>query len=244
MEQSLKVPINRIAVLIGKAGKTRSMLQENSGCTMLDINSKSGDVIIRWGEPGSYDPLMALKMPDVIKAIGRGMNPKKAISLLEDGKLFELIEIKEFVGKRQNQQRRLRSRIIGTDGKIRRRIEALAACEVVVFGGTIVVIGDEEGTPLATAAIQNLLGGAEHGPVLKHLERERRRIRLSHRRLEYIETKSGATGFEHLVPGLADVSARRHRRFTSSQPDPDSEEDLAEMMALTEDESVDWSSEE
>ena len=243
MEQSLKVPMDRIAIIIGKEGKTRWMLQKNSGCRKLDIDSDTGDVTILWGEPGSYDPLMALKMPDVIKAIGRGMNPKKAISLLEDGKLFELIEIKEFVGKRQNQQRRLRSRIIGTDGKIRRRIEALSGCEVVVFGGTVVVIGDEEGTPMATVAIENILGGAEHGPVLKHLERERRRLRLSRRTIDYIETKEGATGFEHLVPGLAEISQRRHRRYTSSQPDPDNEEELDELMTRSEDESISWSEE-
>ena len=243
MEQNLKVPMDRIAVIIGKSGRTRELLQQHSGCSRLHIDSKSGDVAISWGDPGSYDPLMALKMPDVIKAIGRGMNPKKAISLLKDGSLFELIEIKNFVGKRANRQRRVRSRIIGTDGKIRRRLEALTGAEIVVFGGTIVVIGDEEGTPMAAAAIENLLGGAEHGPVLKHLERARRRLRLTQRSLDYIETKGGATGFEHLVPGLADVSARRHRRFTSSQPDPNSEEDLAEMMALTEDESIEWSEE-
>ena len=243
MEQRLKVPMDRVAVIIGRSGRTREMLQEHSGCSRLHIDSKSGDVSISWGEPGSYDPLMALKMPDVIKAIGRGMNPNKAISLLEDGSLFELIEIKDFVGKRANQQRRMRSRIIGTDGKIRRRLEALSGAEIVIFGGTIVVIGDEEATPMATAAIQNLLGGAEHGPVLKHLERSRRRLRLSRRSLDYYETKGGETGFEHLVPGLAEVSKRRNRRFTGSQPDTESEEELAEMMTLTEDESIEWSEE-
>ena len=44
---------------------------------------------------------MMMKVPDVIKAIGRGMNPNKAISLLNDDMLFELIELKSFVGKKQ-----------------------------------------------------------------------------------------------------------------------------------------------
>ena len=108
MESSLKIPKKRIAIIIGKGGETKRMLHEKSGCKSIIIDSESGDVIIKWGEPGSFDPLMMMKLPDVIKAIGRGMNPKKAMSLLDDEMLFELIELKSFVGKKANQQRRIR----------------------------------------------------------------------------------------------------------------------------------------
>ena len=49
---------------------------------------------------------------------------------------YELIELKSFVGKKANQQRRIRSRIIGSEGKIRKRIEALTDSEITVYGGT------------------------------------------------------------------------------------------------------------
>ena len=171
MESTLRVPKKRIAILIGKGGETKRMLIEKGECKSLRIDSKTGDITIMWGTPGSFDPLMMMKLPDVIKAIGRGMNPKKAISLLDDDMLFELIDIKSFVGKKANQQRRIRSRIIGSDGKIRKRIEGLTNCEITVYGGTIVIIGDDIGLPMASDAVQNLLSGAEHGPVLKKLER-------------------------------------------------------------------------
>ncbi len=180
MESTLKVPKKRIAILIGKSGETKRMLLEKGGCKSLKINSETGDITIIWGAPGTFDPLMMMKLPDVIKAIGRGMNPKKAISLLADDMLFELIDLKSFVGKKANQQRRIRSRIIGSEGKIRKRIESLTNCEVTVYGGTIVIIGDDIGLPMASDAIRNLLNGAEHGPVLKKLELVRKKQRFFH----------------------------------------------------------------
>ena len=232
-------------MIIGKGGETKRMLHEKSGCKSIVIDSESGDVIITWGKPGSFDPLMMMKLPDVIKAIGRGMNPKKAMSLLDDEMLFELIELKSFVGKKANQQRRIRSRIIGSEGKIRKRIEALTNCELTVYGGTIVIIGDDIGLPMASDAIKSLLNGAEHGPVLKKLEVVRKKHRISSKSLESIETKETSLGFEHLVPGLSNIAERRNRKYKNSQPDINNEEDLVIVKTgntfedkLTEDVSV------
>ena len=186
---------------------------------------------------------MIMKVPDVIKAIGRGMNPKKAMALLNDDMLFELIELKSFVGKKANQQRRIRSRIIGSEGKIRKRIEALTDSEITVYGGTVVVIGDDLGLPMASDAIKKILNGAEHGPVLKRLEVIRKKQRVTSKYLESIHTKETTFGFEHLVPGLSDVAERRNRRYKNSQPDINDEEDLSELMSLSDDETIDWSEE-
>jgi len=243
MESTLKVPKKRIAILIGKGGETKRMLHEKSGCKSLKIDSNTGDITISWGEPGTFDPLMMMKLPDVVKAIGRGMNPKKAISLLDDDMLFELIELKSFVGKKANQQRRIRSRIIGSEGKIRKKIESLTNSEITVYGGTIVIIGDDLGLPMASDAIRNLLSGAEHGPVLKKLELVRKRQRISSKSLGYIETRDSSLGFEHLVPGLSNISDRRNRKYKNSQPDINDEEDLKELMELSDDEEISWSEE-
>jgi ribosomal RNA assembly protein len=143
------------------------MLQKAAGCKKLAIDSESGDVSVIWGPPGSYDPIKALKLPDVIKAIGRGMAPKKAIQLLNDEWFFQLVDIREFVGKRSNQQRRIRSRLIGTDGKIRRLIERNTGCEITIYGSTVVVVGDEAGLAAAVNAVQRLAEGAEHGSVIR-----------------------------------------------------------------------------
>ena len=243
MQSSLKIPKKRIAMIIGKGGDTKRMLIEKSGCKSIFVDSNTGDVTITWGEPGTFDPLMMMKVPDMIKAIGRGMNPKKAMSLLDDEMLFELIELKSFVGKKANQQRRIRSRIIGSEGKIRKRLEALTNCEITVYGGTVVIIGDDLGLPMASDAIKKLLNGAEHGPVLKRLELIRKKQRITSKYLDSIHTKESSSGFEHLVPGLSDVAERRNRRYKNSQPDINNEEDLSELMELSDDETIDWAEE-
>ena len=68
MRQSLpRVPQDRIAVLIGAKGVTRRELETAAGCKSLQIDSTSGDIEVTWPEAGEYDPVKALKLPDVIK---------------------------------------------------------------------------------------------------------------------------------------------------------------------------------
>tara|TARA_B100001113_G_scaffold121963_1_gene99593 strand:- start:366 stop:1082 length:717 start_codon:yes stop_codon:yes gene_type:complete len=238
--------MDRIAVLIGSKGATAKSIREASGCKELDINSETGDVEVLWGEPGSYDPIKAMKLPDVVKAIGRGMAPKAAIRLFDDRHFFEMVDLRNFVGKRSNQQRRIRSRIIGSQGKIRKLIEGLTDTEITIYKSTVVIIGEQEGLSAARQAIEMLAGGSEHGSVLGFLEKDRRRAKLESRSLGTIELKGDddeLSGFENLVPGLTDVTNRRSRRMRASQVDPDDEDAVEEMMELSEDEGIIWEEE-
>ena len=248
MRQGLpRIPKDRIAVLIGSKGSTAKSLRNASGAKEFHIDSETGDVEVVWGEPGSYDPIKALKFPDVIKAIGRGMAPKAAIRLLEDENFFEMVDLKDFVGKRSHQQRRIRARIIGSQGKVRKLIENLTDVEITIYKSTVVLVGDAEGIGLARQAVEMLAGGSEHGTVLSFLERRRKRMKFDNRSLDYIETKEDnealPDGFDGLVPGLADVSERRGRKLKASQVDPDDEEAVDDMMEMAEDEHVVWEEE-
>ena len=200
-----------------------------------------------WGEPGTYDPIKALKFPDVIKAIGRGMAPMAAIRLLDDENFFEMVDLKDFVGKRSHQQRRIRARIIGSQGKVRRLIENLTDVEITIYKSTVVLVGDAEGIGLARQAVEMLAGGSEHGTVLSFLERRRKRMKFDNRSLDSIVAKESkeetATGFDGLVPGLADVTERRGRRLRASQVDPEDDEAVVDMMEMAEDEHIVWEEE-
>lgn len=242
MESIVRVPKDRIAVLIGKSGATRKALEEGSGAAIV-IDSNTGDVTLTWSVEGA-DPILMMKLPDIVKAIGRGMAPKKALQLLDDDCYFQLYDMREWVGKQSTQQSRMRGRLIGRDGRIRRMIEENSGCEMSVYGSTVVLIGDEEGLPLANSAVERILRGAEHSTVIKMLEREQRDRKMRVRRLDYIQEKlpETSTGFEELVPGLADAR-RRQRRFTNAQVDPADEEEIAEMMELAEDESITYAEE-
>lgn len=248
MRQSLpRVPKDRIAVVIGAKGATSKAIREAAGCRVFAIDSETGDIEVTWGEAGSYDPVKAMKLPDVVKAIGRGMAPDAAISLLQDDHFFELVDLRDYVGKRSNQQRRIRARIIGREGKIRKLIEQLTGTQISIYNSTVVLVGEEFGLYSARQAIEMLAGGAEHGTVIGFLERDRKRARLESKSLDaYQEKPSSApsSGFSHLVPGLEDVSqARRNRRMKASQVDPKDVEAVENMMTLSEDETVQWEEE-
>ena len=238
MEHLARIPQDRIAVLIGKGGETRRMLEEACGAT-LEIDSKSGEVMADWGE-GSVDPIVRMKVPDVIVAIGRGLAPKRAIQLIQDEVSLKMYDIREWVGKQPNQTRRMRSRLIGRNGRIRSLIEEISRCELAIYGSTVLVIGDEDGLALAAPAIEGILRGSEHSTILHGLEQDRKRQRLRSRRLESYEGHSTdeSSTFETLVPGLAEARRRRERRFKDSQVDPEDEEEVSSILDLADDEEI------
>lgn len=207
MEHLSRVPKDRIAVLIGKSGKTRKMIE--GACEGdLSIDSQTGDVSISWtGEP---DPIRRMKVPDVISAIGRGFSPERAVQLLEDNVFLRMYDIREWVGRQPNQTRRMRSRLIGTNGRIRTLIEEISRCEITVYGSTVAVMGDNDGLSLATPAIEGILGGSEHSTVLFGLEQDKRRQRLRSKNLETFRDKSSIApgSFESMVPGFSEARKR------------------------------------
>ena len=235
MEGLARIPQDRIAVLIGRKGTTRRALEKATNST-LHIDSNSGDVSVVWDD--EFDPILRMKLPDVIRAIGRGMNPDRALQLLKDDHHLLLYDMREYVGKNPNQQRRIRSRLIGRNGRIRELIEEHSGSEVTIYGSTVVIIGDEDALPLAGQAVERLLQGAEHSSVLKHLEAERRKRRMSSRNLESIDTSDDGGRFEALVPGLDAAKRRRERRYKDAQVDPEDSQAVDEMMSLADDESI------
>ena len=247
MRQQLpRVPKDRIAVLIGAKGATRKELEQAAGCKSIQIDSQTGEIDVTWGDPGSYDPVKALKLPDVIKAVGRGMAPSRAIQLLQDDWFFEMVDLREHVGRKSKQQRRIRARIIGSEGKIRKMIEQHTGAEISIYKSTVVIVGDDEGLGSARQAIEMLAKGSEHGTVMKFLERERRKSRLDSRAIDYIITKDTpqeSEEFSDLVPGLSAVADKRSRRLKAAQVDPEDEEEVSEMMELADDEVVSWEEE-
>ena len=237
VELLARVPKNRIAVLIGKGGQTRKMLEEASGAK-LDIDSKTGEVMAEWEE--EPDPVVRMKMPDVVLAIGRGLAPSRAVQLIEDDIFLRMYDIREWVGRQPNQTRRMRSRLIGRNGRIRSLIEEISNCEMAIHGSTVLVIGDQDGVALAAPAIEGILRGSEHSTVLHGLEQDRKRLKIQSRQLKSFEERGSrdSSKFDTLVPGLAQAPRRRERRDKDSQVSPSDSDEVSEVMELADDESV------
>lgn len=164
----LKVPKNRVAVIIGKEGTVKRDLEESTK-TKLTIDSKEGDVFVS-GE----DALGLYTAREMIKAIGRGFNPEIAKLLLKQDYVFEIVDLREFVGKSKEAMLRLKGRVIGREGKSRKLIEELTECNISVFGKTIGIIGSPDSAANARQAVESLLRGSTHANVYKWLEKRRR----------------------------------------------------------------------
>ena len=221
MEPLTRIPRERIAVLIGKGGETRKSIEEATGAK-LHVDSTTGEVSVVW--PVEIDPVLRLKLPDIIRAIGRGLAPNRALRLIADDTFLRIYDIREWVGRKGNHTRRMRSRLIGRDGRIRSLIESFTGTEIAIHGSTVVVIGDEVGLMTACTAIEGLLDGAEHSTVIRGMERDVRRRRIEDRSLDsYVLNEAptlNVSEFEDLVPGLAEKRNERNAsRTTSSMSD-------------------------
>ena len=167
----LKIPKERVAILVGKKGSIRKRIERETE-SVLDIDSHEGIVTIT-GE----DPVLLLTANDVVKAIARGFNPDIALQVLKHDTVFEIIELAA-VSKNKNDLQRLKGRIIGEKGKSRRTIEELTETYISVYGKTASIIGSMEGVAICKKALTMLVNGSPHASVYHMLERERRKWKL------------------------------------------------------------------
>jgi len=165
----IKIPKERIAVLIGKKGEFKKKLESETN-TKLEIDSHEGDVRVI-----GTDAVTLFSTRELIKSIARGFNPDIAMQLLKQDTLFELVDLGEY-SRSKNDMIRLRGRVIGNEGKSRRVIENLTDCNICVYGKTIGIIGKIEWVPVAKKAIESLLTGSPHSSVYGWLERKRKEI--------------------------------------------------------------------
>lgn len=170
-----KIPKDRIAMLIGHDGSTRVELERRSGAR-IQVDSEGGDVEVDLREP--EDPLMPVKLGNIIRAVARGFSPDHAFVLFHDDYYFEVIDIRDFVGKSPNALRRIRGRLIGRDGKTRRLVEEMSECWISIYGHTIALIGQDLNMQIATIAMEMILNGAEHSSVYSFLENKRQQIKM------------------------------------------------------------------
>ncbi len=180
----IKIPKERVAVLIGKKGSVKRDIEEKTG-VHLYIDSREGEVSI--DESEAEDPMGGIKAFNIVRAIGRGFSPERAMRLLDDDVYLEVIDIREFSGKKKNSVRRVRGRLIGTKGKTRRLIEELSGADVSVYGNTVSIIGDFLEMDIARNAITMLLSGSEHSTVYHYLERRRIDIKIAEMGIYYEE---------------------------------------------------------
>jgi ribosomal RNA assembly protein len=182
--QVIKVPRDRIGVLIGKGGKVKEMIEQEFN-VRLDIDGESGDVRVSMNPNSSLEDTRVFKAIEFINAIARGFSPERAKRLLatDEDTMLNIIDIKDYVGRSHNSLERVKGRIIGKDGKARRMIEELTNTYISVHGHYVSIIGKPEDVKLASDAVMMLITGSMHSTVYKMLEKARRKAKLERLKL-------------------------------------------------------------
>jgi len=183
----VKIPKERIGVLIGTEGKVRDYIEENLP-VKLNIDSETGDVTISLRKDAD-DPSLLFKAKDIVLAIGRGFSPERAFKLLDgEDYMLEIIDLRDILGRSESDLRRIKGRIIGRNGRTREIIEEMSGALLSIYGHTVAIIGDIEQVSIAREAVNMLINGSEHATVYKFLQR--RRQELKRRRFELWEGSS------------------------------------------------------
>lgn len=167
MMKYLKIPMERIGVLIGPNGETRKRIEDYSKIK-LEIDSKLGEVIIN--DTNINDPLSVIKTENIVLAIGRGFSPEHAFQLLNDDYEFYIFDIRDYVGNKINHVIRLKSRIIGKNGKTKNVLERLTNSYISVYGHTVSIISSFENIDILKKAIDKLLSGSKHASIYRYIE--------------------------------------------------------------------------
>ena len=184
-----KVPFERLGVLLGQEGATKRLI-ENSLNVRIDVDSDTGDISLKLNE-NAFDPSVLFTARDIITAIARGFSPTKALKLMEYDFSLYVIDLRELVGRSQSNLNRVKGRVIGRSGKIRRTIEELTETDVSVYGHTISIIGGDSRVMVAREAIIMLVRGMEHKNVYQFLQRFRRELKKE-KALLWEDTKKGS----------------------------------------------------
>ncbi|PIU63709.1 RNA-processing protein [archaeon CG07_land_8_20_14_0_80_38_8] len=162
--KELKIPEERVPVLIGAKGSVKKQLETEFDAKIF-INN---DGIVSLSGP---DSLKIWTCEKIIKAIGRGFNPKLAILLKQDDYDFELFSLKDY-SRSKNDIHRLKGRVIGREGVSQKMIEDKTGAYITVYGKTVGIIAGTDVLRIVHNAVEMLLQGARHVTVYKYIDKE------------------------------------------------------------------------
>jgi len=174
-EKTIMIPLDRVGVLIGKSGKIKAKIEKICSVSLL-IDGKTAEIII--SGTGDVESMMPFKAEEIVMAIGRGFSAEKAMRLLEGENSLHIIDLREFAGKSSSQIERIRGRIIGEGGRVRKNVEELSGASISVYGRTVAIIGEGRQLRSAVHAISSLSSGSTHGKVYNDLQDSRRKQKI------------------------------------------------------------------
>ncbi len=159
---------DRIGSVIGRKGRTKRFLEREFDCK-IKVDSNSGRV-----EVVGDDFVNEYVLWTIINAISFGHNPDEALLLENEYVAHDFIDLKEYVKK--DKIGSVLGRVIGRNGSVRRIVEEITGCDVVVHKHYISFIGPFENTYVLREAFIKLIKGASHSSFYRYLERNKKDV--------------------------------------------------------------------
>ncbi|MBN2154975.1 MAG: RNA-processing protein [Candidatus Lokiarchaeota archaeon] len=189
---------DRVAVLIGKNGITKKKIQFLTN-TQIEVDSTTGEYSIIPVEDQEDDTPEMQNILDqlditpeslniykespnfgmwtakkIIEAINMGFKPEKAFKLINQDCIFEIISLEDILGNSQKTIKRIKGRLIGEKGIMRKSIEKYTNAHISVYQNQIGFIADFDSLKIAQKAVDMIIEGLPHKTVLAFLQKRYR----------------------------------------------------------------------
>ncbi|MFB6214192.1 MAG: pre-rRNA-processing protein PNO1 [Candidatus Nanohaloarchaea archaeon] len=165
--KEVRIPEDRVAVLIGEGGETKEEFEDVTDCS-LEVRDNVAKV--------DGEPIEEMNGQKVVKAIGRGFSPEKAFRLATEERTdLVIIDVNDYAST-SNERERLKGRVIGRDGETRRHVEKEANIDIAIYGSTVGMIGRPVNIEVALESIRMLLQGSSHSTAYGYLEKNQTKI--------------------------------------------------------------------
>ncbi|MEM0026681.1 MAG: KH domain-containing protein [Ignisphaera sp.] len=173
----VRIPLERIGVLIGRNGEILKRLMEQTR-TRISVDEVNGTTIIEPQSPQTK-VLDLMKARDIVLAIGYGFSPERAFRLLNEDQILVVIDLKQYVKPTENHLTRVKGRLIGEEGKARKNLEEMTGTDISIYDDYVAIIGDYESVNIAREAVLMLIEGRQHSTVYKYVDKAMRQVRRS-----------------------------------------------------------------
>ncbi|MEW5955261.1 MAG: KH domain-containing protein [Candidatus Micrarchaeota archaeon] len=166
--------------LVALPKKTLNLLAKNNSKELREVERAAG-AKIRLSDEGAEveagpdNPGREWEAEQVLAALEAGFPAKHALKLLKEDFYIEKIDLAQAFHGNEAQVTRYKARVIGSEGKAKKKIEELTGAFIAVGDESIAIIGRFEELKAAKEAVMRLLEGAPHSSVFYYLERKKKR---------------------------------------------------------------------
>jgi len=151
---------------VGKIVTNKDLLEEKLN---IELEIK-GNIVNTHGE--ELDTYIADK---VIEAIDNNIPIKTALTLKNTDIDLFIMNLKEIVkhkDKKSKNLKRVRGRLIGTNGRALENLKRISSCCITLKDNIITIVGPSDRIKPLVTAIQKLARGSDHGKVYAYLENQ------------------------------------------------------------------------